>query len=283
MRTCTVLVGVRRAMSQVVVAVMLRDECRPTIATAHALATRLGARLTAVGCVPELAPGSAAPAGHPAHRAIADWVCRALPAGAELPRVAVRGGMPGIEIPRVADEARADLLVVGRCGDSAAGSLVDEVLRRSRRPCLVLPATVGTIAPILAALDGTERGLQVHERARDIAERLGEPLRAVTVEPPELGAAPATPAGLPSARSLRLQSQLLAHGRGESSVALVTPTVHVRTGDPVTEVLAEVREHGVGMLVVGWRWGGPSDRVPVGSVGRRLALEAPCAVLAVPI
>jgi nucleotide-binding universal stress UspA family protein len=269
-------------MSHIVVAVTLADDCLGSMGVACGFADRLGARVTAVCCVPELAPGSTAPLGHPAHRRVSEWIRRALPAGLAMPRVLVRGGIPAIELARIADESQADLLVIGRCGPPEAGSLVDAVLRRSRRPCLVLPGCGGDLTPMLAALDGTERGLQVHERALALADRLAVPLAEVTVQPLAYGGATAPP----SERASRLLSRVRTparHAEVGLSVALQSPPLHVRTGDPVAEVLAEVSERGIGMLVVGWRWGGPSDRVPVGSVGRRLALEAPCAVLTVPI
>jgi nucleotide-binding universal stress UspA family protein len=269
-------------MTKVVVATTLVDDCRTPVRTAVELAARLGGELTVVGSVPELAPGSGAWPGHPALEQVEAWVSSLLPANATAPRVAARGGLPGVEIPRFAEEMNADLLVIGKGDPTGAGDLADTVLRRSRKPCLVLPCNWEKLSPILVALDGSERGFQVHQSACELAERMRVPVRSVTVEPL---ARDGQDAG-PSARSLRLLARVQAlagGGNGTAALKLASPPLHVRAGDVVKEVLAEVAEVGAGILAVGWRWGGPSDRIPTGSVGRRLALEAPCGVLAIPL
>jgi nucleotide-binding universal stress UspA family protein len=268
-------------MTKVVVATTLVKECRTPVRVAADLAGRIGGTLTVLGSVPELEAGTSAWRDHPALRQVQEWVAEALPPGTPAPRVAARGGLPGIEIPRFADEVEADVLVVGKCESSGAGALADTVLRRSRRPCLVLPCGWDRLTPVLVALDGSERGFQVHQAASELARRMDTTVHAVTVDAPER-----EPHGAgPSARSLRLLARL--HGQaaeaGSAARQLATAPVHVRAGDVVREVLAEVLEVGAGMLAVGWRWGGPSDRIPVGSIGRRLALEAPCGVLAIPL
>jgi nucleotide-binding universal stress UspA family protein len=269
-------------MTRIVVATTLKDDCRTPVRTAVELAARLGGELTVLGSVPGLVPGAAAWPGHPALEQVQAWVSEVLPADAVAPRVAARGGLPGIEIPRFADEVNADLLVVGKCDASGAGTLADAVLRRSRKPCLVLPCDWAQLSPIVVALDGSERGFQVHQAAREMADRMQAPVQTVTVEAPERDGATAGPSG----RSLRLLSRVQAlapRNNGAAAFKLAPPALHIRAGDVVREVLAEVAELGAGMLAVGWRWGGPSDRIPAGSVGRRLALEAPCGVLAIPL
>jgi nucleotide-binding universal stress UspA family protein len=269
-------------MTKVVVATTLDDACRVPVSTAIELAARLGGELTVLGSVPELAPGAAAWPGQPALELVEAWVADMLPAGATAPRVAARGGLPGVEIPRFAEEVNADLLVIGRGDLTGAGDLADTVLRRSRKPCLVLPCHWQKLLPILVALDGSERGFQVHQAACELAERMRVPVRSVTVDPLDRDGQAAGP----SARSLRLLARVQAlagGGHGSTALKLASPPLHIRAGDVVREVLAEVAEVGAGILAVGWRWGGPSDRIPTGSVGRRLALEAPCGVLAIPL
>jgi nucleotide-binding universal stress UspA family protein len=269
-------------MTRIVVATTLMDDCRVPVRTAVALAARLGGELTVLGSVPGLVPGAAAWPGHPALEEVQAWVTAALPSDATPPRVAARGGLPGVEIPRFAEEVNADLLVVGKCEASGAGTLADSVLRRSRRPCLVLPCEWEKLSPIVVALDGSERGFQVHQAASELAERMRVPVHAVTVDAADRDDSAAGPSG----RSLRLLSRVQAlapRNNGAAAFKLAPPALHIRAGDVVREVLAEVAEVGAGMLAVGWRWGGPSDRIPAGSVGRRLALEAPCGVLAIPL
>jgi nucleotide-binding universal stress UspA family protein len=156
------------------------------------------------------------------------------------------------------------------------------VLRRSRKPCLLLPCRWEQLSPILVALDGSERGFQVYRAACELAQRMRVPVQSVTVEPLHRDGQDAGP----SARSLGLLARvqaLAAGGNGSAALKLAPPPLQIRAGDVVKEVLAEVAQVGAGILAVGWRWGGPSDRIPTGSVGRRLALEAPCGVLAIPL
>ena len=267
-------------MSRVVVATTMAENCRSTVRVAADLAGRVGGELTVVGSADELEPGAGAWRGHPSLERVEQWVAETLPPGTRKPRVAARGGLPGVEIPRYAEEVNADLLVVGRCDAPGAGALADTVLRRSRKPCLVLPCNWERLAPVVVALDGSERGFQVHHAASELARRMDVPVQTVTVDAAERDAASG-----PSARSLRLLSRLQAPAgdNGSSALKLSSAPVHIRAGDVVREVLAEVVEVGAGILAVGWRWGGPSDRIPVGSIGRRLALEAPCGVLAIPL
>jgi nucleotide-binding universal stress UspA family protein len=269
-------------MTRIVVATTLKDDCRTPVRTAVELAARLGGELTVLGSVPGLVPGAAAWPGHPALEQVQAWVSDVVPSGAPAPRVAARGGLPGVEIPRFAEEVNADLLVVGKCDASGAGTLADTVLRRSRKPCLVLPCGWDKLTPLVVALDGSERGFQVHQAASEIAERMQVPVQTVTVDAPDRDGTTSGPSG----RSLRLLSRIQAfapRNNGAAALKLVPPALHIRAGDVVREVLAEVAEVGAGILAVGWRWGGPSDRIPTGSVGRRLALEAPCGVLAIPL
>jgi nucleotide-binding universal stress UspA family protein len=271
-------------MPKMIIATSMEQECRGVLAVAVDLAERLGSAATVVGPLAELAPGVSARAGHPALESLEHWVRGALPSRAAMPRVVARGGLPAVEIARYADEAEADLVVVGRGTGADGGALADAVVRRSRRPCLVLPCGWTRVAPVLVALDGTDRGFQVHQAACEFAERIRAPLVAVTVEPEEAGV---RAAGMPSARSLRVQARVQAFASaspGGAALAVhAAPPVHVRTGDTVSQVVAEALELEAGILAVGWRWGGPSDRIPAGSVGRRLAHEAPCAVLTVPL
>jgi nucleotide-binding universal stress UspA family protein len=57
----------------------------------------------------------------------------------------------------------------------------------------------------------------------------------------------------------------------------------VRRGDVVKGVLAELQETGSDVLVIGYHRGGPPGVLEAGSIARRLAHVAPCAVLTVPL
>ena len=192
------------------------------------------------------------------------------------PEHAAAMGVPGIEIARFADEASADLLVLGRKQRSTAarllvGDTADAVARRSRVPCLFVPAAVGVPTRVLVALDGSARGLAVLSATRSIAQALDAGLELLTVEsawpdePPELARS------LPSARSVNLRRML--NGDGDA--------LRVRRGDVVAEILRDVTATGAQVLAVGYHRGGPPGVLELGSVARRLAHLAPCAVLTI--
>ncbi|HEX5632465.1 MAG TPA: universal stress protein, partial [Gemmatimonadales bacterium] len=217
-------------MPKMVVATTMTRECESVLRVASGLAERLGSELSVIGSVAELAPGVSARAGHPVLAAVQQWVRDALPAGARIPRVAARGGLPAVEIPRFAEEVNADLLVVGRGRDEGA-ALADAVLRRSRRPVLVVPCGWTRIEPVLVALDGSERGFQVHQAACELAERIDATVHAVTVEPEDVAG---RSAGMHNARSLRLLARVQSCAAAAPGAAALSlhgaPTLHVRTG-----------------------------------------------------
>ena len=130
------------------------------------------------------------------------------------------------------------------------------------------------------------------KQAGDFARAAGCRLRAVTVEP-EVSNEPRHLASvLPIARSERLSQAL-------DRIRIEDPEVYnawdspnrpgdpsilaVRRGEPVAEILDEVRSSGTYLLAVGFHRGGPPGLVDHRSVGRRLLHGARCAVLTVPL
>ncbi len=198
-------------------------------------------------------------------------------------------GLPIVEVARAAEQRQAHLLVLGaksrtRLERLYFGDTGDGVVRRSRVPCLFIPTAASLEGGVLAALDGSERGVSVFAAARDFAYHTGRSLRVVTVEPHWPGEPPELAAAVPSGRTLRLQqllsaSQAAANGHGSSYAGELA----VRRGDPAAEILAERERTHAGVLAVGYRLGGPPAAVETGSVSRRVVHQAPCAVLTVPL
>jgi nucleotide-binding universal stress UspA family protein len=187
-------------------------------------------------------------------------------------------GVPGIEIARFADEASADLLVLGRKQRSTAarllvGDTADAVARRSRVPCLFVPAALGAPTRVLVALDGSARGLAVLSATRSIAQALNAGLELLMVESAPADEPLELARSLPSARSANLRRML--NGDGDA--------LRVRRGDVVAEILREVTATEAQVLAVGYHRGGPPGVLELGSVARRLAHLAPCAVLTIPL
>jgi nucleotide-binding universal stress UspA family protein len=191
-------------------------------------------------------------------------------------------GVPSIEICRHAEQVRADLVVLGRKRRSAMtrlliGDTADAVARRSRIPCLFVPPGAPPMRRILAALDGTDRGLTVMVTGQRLAAATGADLRTVIVEP---GVAGETDAATPTlARTTRLQGRVRETlGRSHPGTRLA-----VRRGEIVDQVLAAIDDTDADTLAVGYHRGGPAGIIEAGSIGRRLLHAAPGGVLTIPL
>lgn len=196
----------------------------------------------------------------------------ARPYGAEM---AVAYGIPGIEIGRMADDRGADLIVLGRRPRSAdhpllLGETADAVVRRSPRPVLLVPSSVTALRRVLVALDGTDRTLVLVEPALALAKVVGADVSAVTVRN-TYGSGMAPDVDRLTAALARMTSPARA------------PTVKVRSGNPIAEVLAEVEEAQPDVLVIGYRRGGPPKVVGPMDIARNLLFSAPSAVMTVPL
>lgn len=199
--------------------------------------------------------------------------------------LATAAGIPSIEICRVAEHAGADLVVLGRKRHSRMmrlllGDTADAVARRSRVPCLFVPSGFSEVRQVLAALDGTARGINVLTETCDFAKATGATLRTMTVEQAPGGEPLHIVDELPVARSSTLErkvQEVLARK------ALDIKPLAIRRGEVLERVLAEVQETGTDILAIGYRRGGPPGVLEAGSTARRLAHVAPCAVLTIPL
>jgi len=202
-------------------------------------------------------------------------------------------GLPQVEIVRYAEHRKVDLIVLGRKDRSRSarlflGDTADAVLRRSRIPCLVVPPGRATFSRLCAAVDGTDRGSSVYEYAAAFASACAMDLNVVTVEPSWTGEPQALSEQVWSARSEKLAARIGRRARRAGKAAnnggsgSGDDLLHVRHGEAVQEIVAEVAEVGSDVLVLGFHRGGPSLVVSTGSVSRKLVHAAPCAVLSVP-
>ena len=286
-------------LEHIVVAADESDAARTAFHAGLDLARRASARLTVMRTVPtssalELArvggtreDGAYAGASRQAAvEHLRQWVMSELPPGEGglAPRLAVTYGLPGVEIGRFAESEGASLVVLGRKPRTSRtrlllGDTADAVARRSRLPCLFVQPEARPIRYVLAAGDGTDRGVSVIAEACAFAIDIRAELRIVTVERVYPGE-PADLAGaLPSERSARLRAQV------EAILGANCPDapLDIRRGAVVEEVLAVVQETGSDALVVGYHRGGPPGIIDAGSVARRLVHTATCAVLTIPL
>jgi nucleotide-binding universal stress UspA family protein len=199
--------------------------------------------------------------------------------------LAIACGLPSIEIYRLAERAEADLLVLGRKRPSRIvrlllGDTADAVARRSRSPCLFVPPGSGELRRVLVALDGSDRGTNVLYQACDFARFAGATVEAVTVERGPDDEPLQIVSQLPLARSSTLKGRvrevLAREGFADAPLA-------IRRGDILEGVLAEAQESGADVLAIGYHRGGPPGVLEAGSIARRLAHAAPCAVLTIPL
>lgn len=274
------------------------DAGRQAVRAAADLAARCSARLSVVRVVAlEAAPRFAGVGegtgliGAAADEPELDRLRRWLEAGvlgndeADGVQLGVAYGIPGIEICRYAEGHGADLVVLGRKQHSRMmrlllGDTADAVARRSRLPGLFVQQGAPDIRKILVALDGGDRGMSVLSQAAEFARQIGATLQTITVESSPADEPPAIATSLPLARTAALQRRtsemLLQKG-------LPDAPLRIRRGDISDEVTAEVRETGADLLVVGYRRGGPPGVIEAGSIGRRLAHAAACAIMTVPL
>jgi len=221
-------------------------------------------------------------------------VVRSLP---ESPKVdlAVAIGVPAIEIGRFAETRRGDLLVIGRKHRSEQrrlmiGDTADAVVRRSSTPCLFVSGGEQKFDRLLAALDGSERGMAVLAAAASFARVLGACLRVVLVEPitqDEIGV-PHVPTGrservLQMVRNMISSSDLGGGAWDRRDLGSGVGPLALRRGPVLSNVLGEAEMSGADILCIGYRRGGPAAVLDGGSIGRHLTHEAPCAILTVPL
>jgi nucleotide-binding universal stress UspA family protein len=279
-------------LDRIVVAVDNSDASREAARCAARIASLCGGEITVLA----VAPGAGTPGAH--HSTPLDLIEAALGTDFfhDFPALPVDlagvHGLPQIEIGRYAEHRKADLLVMGRKERTHSarlflGDTADAVLRRSRIPCLLIPPGRRSFRRVTAAVDGTDRGFAVYEYADAFAQACAMNLNAVTVEPQWIGEPPALTSQVWSTRTEKLAAQIGSRTRRGRKLARrsgsgATDELHVRNGEAVGEIVAEVSDVGSDVLVLGFHRGGPPLVVSTGSVSRKLVHAAPCAVLSVP-
>lgn len=254
---------------QLVAATDASDEGNHAVRVAQSVGERIGAKVT-----PVLVhfPLAAALSSTPFVTIVEE-----LPAG-----TAVAEGIPAIEIVRFAETHGADLIVLSRSPRNHAtlptlGDTVDAVIRRAEIPCLVVPPGQDRFARLVAALDGSTRGLAVLRKAWQFRRLSEDGLSAIFVEPLPTDE-PAGMATVPGALGSRLARAMGTVLPDRAAVPLIQ-----RQGDIVEQITHGLSFAGGDVLVVGVRRGGPAGLSESTGNGRRLLAAAPCAVLTVPL
>ncbi|MFN4148599.1 MAG: TSUP family transporter [Rhodocyclaceae bacterium] len=276
--TATLETSVR--LARLLVATDGSDYSSGALATADDLARATGAELLVVSvavvnpeyatAVPELRATALANAETAASAGLA------MVAADRRNRLVVEADDPYRGIIEAAEEARADLIIIGRRGKRGLardliGDATAKVVGHASCPVLVCPRGARlTDGPILAATDGSRQGEAATWYAAKLAERLGRLLIVVS-------------AVLPTQTEERRREAVAAVERVKAALKdgpLAVKGV-VDTGRPEQVIVAQARHENAALIVIGTHGRTGLDRLLMGSVAERVIGFADRPVLAV--
>jgi nucleotide-binding universal stress UspA family protein len=147
------------------------------------------------------------------------------------------------------------------------------------------------IRNVLVAVDGSENSGRALDFALDLAEKYGTAVRVLNVsESPTMGAVPLEPTNITGesmvvfAKDLQrfheeILSKAVAHAKEVKPNVLVSSKL--REGDPALEIVAEVKDAGFDIVVVGYRGLGRVRELFLGNISEKVIHLAPCPVVIV--
>jgi len=279
-----------QTISNLLIGTALDEASESVVRTGVAIARATGARAHLLHvfeppfAFPELGPTT----GNEAFvQAESERVRRELAAQAErhglAADAAVATGLPDREMVAAAERLGAGLLVVGARTEGGLGRLLgssaDRVVRRSRRPVLVVRGEL-PVPPrrTLLPVDLSPLSAQAFTFGRKLLAALGgegtaEALFVLSVLQRQV-APQFTPEQIDRFAAAELERFVEAHGEGASC--------RVRTGSPRHEILAEAVEIAADLVILGTHGLGGFDRLVIGSVAADIVRHAPVSVLVVP-
>lgn len=147
------------------------------------------------------------------------------------------------------------------------------------------------IRNVLVAVDGSENSDRALDFALDVAEKYGAAVTVLNVsESPSMGAVPLEPTTVSGdsmaifAKDLHKFHQEILNKAVEHA-KMVKPNVGVswklREGDPALQIVAEVKEAGFDVVVVGHRGFGRVREIFLGNVSEKVVHLAICSVVIV--
>jgi nucleotide-binding universal stress UspA family protein len=150
---------------------------------------------------------------------------------------------------------------------------------------------ISLIHNVLVAVDGSENSDRALDFALDLAEKYGAALTVLNVgESPAMGTVPIEPTTVSGesmvvfAKDLRrfhedILSKAVAHAREVKPIVSVSSKL--REGDPALEIVAEAKEDGVDVVVVGHSGLGRVRELFLGNISEKVAHLAPCSIVIV--
>lgn len=199
----------------------------------------------------------------------------------------------GSAIVDAADRWQADVIVMGSRGrgpltSMVLGSVAGEVSTHAH--CPVLVARHPAVTHLVVATDGSDTANHIPDRLEAWGVFTGLPADAVAVSIPDSPTFELV-VGLYTLGDDRLAArredlrERYRHDAERLTARLEEiglPTMsHVRSGDPVHEILAVATERGADLIVTGSRGLGTLDRLLLGSVARNILTHAKTSVLIV--
>jgi nucleotide-binding universal stress UspA family protein len=147
------------------------------------------------------------------------------------------------------------------------------------------------IGKVLVAVDGSENSIRALDFALDLAEKYGAAITILNVSSsPVMGAVPLEPTSISGEGMIAFAKDLtkiheetlnkaVAHAR--EIKPNVTVSSKIRDGDPALEIVAEAREGGFDVVVVGHRGLSRMREVFLGNISEKVAHLASCSVIIV--
>lgn len=213
-------------------------------------------------------------------------------AGLEAEAVLLRG-RPSTQIAQEAEAFGADLVVVGSRGrgpfrSMLLGSVSAEVVDVVAAPVLV--ARSATLGPVIVAEDGSDGARRAVELLLSCPTLVAGGVRVVSVAAtPQLSFIGLEPMTAEVADMWAQTRDAVIETSHKLSAATadrfrehhIAVEVATPEGDPAHALVAEAREHGVGLIAMGSRGQTGLTRLVLGSVARNVLLHAPCSVMIV--
>lgn len=206
----------------------------------------------------------------------------------DLPvRTIVEHGDPRPGILGVADREEADLIVVGRIGQSAGpgllhiGSMAEWLAHNSNRPVAVIGGAVNTtIRSVLVGVDGSDGSRKALRWVRDLAAATDIRIVAASVDQPYLEWTPAT-----SPKNWRrgVEKQIRDdHARDLTDAGLDFDAIALRGSNAAEVLLQAAKDERVDVVVVGARGHGGFAGLRIGGVALKVLHHADRPVVLVP-
>ncbi len=205
-----------------------------------------------------------------------------------------RGFSPAAVILKYAWNKRADLIVMGTHGRSAAspiflGSVAEEVVREA--PCPVFSVkrddeakSLGEMVRVLVPVDFSTTSTSAIKKAVEMVVPAATELHLLHVleqpmmVPPDVGAMPLVSVE-ERAKALARLREIAADIQARNPS--LEPEIHVREGAPAREILCFAKRQGVGLIVMGTHGLTGIVRLLFGSVAAKVVRRAHCPVFTV--